>query len=90
LESDYLVNYKAKVVYYLKDHEDILAIAKLKTNKPLTQGDVAELERILWKEIGTRQDYEKEYGDTPPWRIGAFNCGPLNGSCKRGFFRIFE
>lgn len=65
LESDYLDNYKAKVEYYLKKHEDILAIAKLKTNKTLTQSDVAELEIILWNEVGTKQDYEKEYGDTP-------------------------
>ncbi|HEY5585310.1 MAG TPA: DEAD/DEAH box helicase family protein [Ruminiclostridium sp.] len=65
LANDYLVNYKAKVEYYLKQHEDILVIAKLKTNKPLTQSDVKELERILWNEIGTKQDYEKEYGDTP-------------------------
>jgi len=65
LSNDYLVNYKAKVEYYLKDHEDIMAIAKLKTNQPLTKSDVLELERILWNEIGTKQDYEKEYGDTP-------------------------
>ncbi|NLL06929.1 MAG: DEAD/DEAH box helicase family protein [Clostridiaceae bacterium] len=65
LSNDDLANYKAKVEYYLKKHEDILAIAKLKTNKPLTQSDVTELERILWNEVGTKQDYEKEYGDTP-------------------------
>ena len=65
LSNDDLANYKAKVEYYLRKHEDILAIAKLKTNKSLTQSDVAELERILWNEVGTKQDYEKEYGDTP-------------------------
>lgn len=65
LSNDDLENYKAKVEYYLKKHEDVLAIAKLKTNKPLTESDVAELERILWKEVGTKQDYEKVYGDTP-------------------------
>lgn len=65
LSDDYLVNYKAKVEYYLKQNEDILVIAKLKTNKPLTEIDVKELEKILWNEVGTKQDYEKEYGDTP-------------------------
>lgn len=65
LTNDYLVNYKAKVEYYLKQHEDILVITKLKTNKPLTESDVKELERILWNEVGTKQDYEKEYGETP-------------------------
>ena len=40
-------------------------IAKLKTNKPLTTNDVSALEEILWKEVGTRQDYELEYGQKP-------------------------
>lgn len=65
LSNDDLKNYKAKVEYYLKQHEDNIVIAKLKTNKPLTKNDVKELERILWKEVGTRQDYEKEFGQTP-------------------------
>ncbi|MEL7647298.1 MAG: DEAD/DEAH box helicase family protein [Sedimentibacter sp.] len=65
LSNDDLKNYKAKVEYYLKKHEDNLVISKLKTNKPLTKTDVKELERILWNEIGTKQDYEKEYGDIP-------------------------
>ena len=42
-----------------------MAIAKLKTNKPLTAFDVKNLESILWSEVGSRQDYEKEYGDKP-------------------------
>lgn len=65
LSNDDLKNYKAKVEYYLKQHEDNITIAKLKTNKPLTQSDVKELEKILWGEVGTKQDYEKEYGDKP-------------------------
>ncbi len=65
LSDDYLENYKAKVEYYLKQHEDNLVIAKLKTNRTLTPTDFKELERILWNEVGTKQDYKKEYGDTP-------------------------
>lgn len=65
LVNDDLKNYKAKLEYYLKQHEDNIVINKLKTNKPLTKSDIEELERILWNEVGTRQDYEKEYGDTP-------------------------
>ena len=40
-------------------------MAKLKTNKPLTSSDVASLEEILWKEVGTKQDYENEIGTKP-------------------------
>ena len=32
---------------------------------PLTDADVKELEKILWSEVGTRQEYEKEYGKKP-------------------------
>lgn len=40
-------------------------IAKLKNNKPLTQEDVDALEEILWSELGTREEYEAEYGKKP-------------------------
>ena len=65
LESDMLKNYKAKAEYYIRQHQDKTAIAKLKTNQPLTASDVTELEDILWKEIGTKKDYENEVGTKP-------------------------
>ena len=65
LENDELKNYKAKAEYYIRQHQDNIAIAKLKTNRPLTSGDLASLEEILWREVGTKQDYEHEYGNKP-------------------------
>ena len=65
LENDELKNYKAKAEYYIRQHQDNIVIAKLKTNKPLTSTDVASLEEILWKEVGTKQDYENEIGTKP-------------------------
>lgn len=65
LESDMLKNYKATAEYYIRQHQDKTAIAKLKTNQPLTAADVTELEDILWKEIGTKKDYENEVGTKP-------------------------
>lgn len=65
LENDDLKNYKAKAEFYVRQHPDTLAIAKLRTNQPLTQADVQSLEEILWKEVGTRQEYEAEYGQVP-------------------------
>ena len=65
LENDELKNYKAKAEFYIRQHEDNLVIAKLRTNKPLTSTDIDALEEILWKEIGTRQDYEQEFGNKP-------------------------
>lgn len=34
-------------------------------NKPLTQVDIEALEAILWHEVGTREDYEYEFGTKP-------------------------
>ena len=65
LENDDLKNYKAKAEYYVREHQDNIVIAKLKTNKPLTKMDVQELEKILWSEVGTREDYEAEFGSKP-------------------------
>ena len=65
LEDDSLKNYKAKAEYYVRQHQDDFVIAKLKTNRPLSSNDIAILESILWSEIGTREDYEAEYGKKP-------------------------
>lgn len=65
LENDELKNYKAKAEFYVRQHQDNIVIAKLKTNKPLTETDVESLEHILWNEIGSKNDYEKEYGHKP-------------------------
>lgn len=65
LENDELKNYKAKAEYYIRQHQDNVAIAKLKTNQPLTETDIETLEEILWKEVGTKQDYEHEIGTKP-------------------------
>ena len=65
LENDDLKNYKMKAEFYVRQHQDHVVIAKLKTNQPLTSADVKVLEEILWGEIGTKQDYENEYGNKP-------------------------
>ncbi len=65
LENDELKNYKAKAEHYIRQHQDHIAIAKLKTNQPLTSTDIATLEEVLWHEVGTKQDYEHEVGMKP-------------------------
>lgn len=65
LENDDLKNYKAKAEYYVRQHQDNAVIAKLKTNIPLDNNDMRTLEKILWSEVGTKQDYEAEYGQKP-------------------------
>ena len=65
LENDELKNYKAKAEHYIRQNQDNPAIAKLKTNQPLTQSDIEALEETLWHEVGTKQDYEQEFGAKP-------------------------
>ncbi len=65
LENDDLKNYKAKAEYYVRQHQDDLVIAKLKKNKTMTQDDIKTLEKILWSDLGTKDEYEAEYGDKP-------------------------
>ena len=65
LESDDLKNYKAKAEFYVRQHQDNTAIANLKSNQPLSKEDIESLEKILWSEVGTKADYEAEYGEKP-------------------------
>ena len=68
-DSSDLRNYRKKVEFYLKEHSDKISVYKLRNNKQLSEGDLKELERILWQELGSKEDYVKEYGDTPVGRL---------------------
>lgn len=69
LDVNDLQSYRQKVEHYLKEHQDQIAIYKLRHNKELTKQDVETLEEILWKELGSKEQYEKDFGDTPITRL---------------------
>lgn len=58
-------DYRDKVNRYIGEHGDTLVIHKLTHNIKLTQDDYEELERVLTSELGSREDYQREFGDTP-------------------------
>ena len=58
-------DYRQKVNRYIEEHKSDTVIYKLTHNLPMTEGDYRELERILTKELGDAEDYQREYGDTP-------------------------
>ncbi len=60
-----LKNYRRKVEFYLNEHKDELAIFKLRNNKMLTKQDLNVLEDIMWKQLGSHDDYKKEFGEMP-------------------------
>jgi len=67
--GEYSVNdmqsYRKKVNRYLNEHKDDLVVYKLRNNKKLTKEDVVHLEKILWEDLGTKEDYKKEFGEEP-------------------------
>lgn len=69
LDVNDLQSYRQKVEHYLKEHQDQIAIYKLRHNKELTRQDVETLEKVLWFELGSKEQYEKDYGDTPITRL---------------------
>ena len=66
LEAAYdFEDYKKKVNRYVNEHSNSIVIHKLTHNISLTEGDYRELERIFTEELGSSEDYKREYGDTP-------------------------
>ena len=64
-----LKNYRKKVEHYLSEHKDEMAIYKLRNNKKLTKEDIKHLENIMFMELGSKSDYEKEFGNTPVTKL---------------------
>lgn len=58
-------DYRDKVNRYIGEHGDTLAIYKLTHNIKLTLGDYQTLERVFTSELGSKEDYEREFGETP-------------------------
>jgi type I restriction enzyme R subunit len=58
-------DYKLKVNRYIEENRDHMAIYKLRNNIRLTAFDYNSLELIFTGELGTPEDYKREYQDTP-------------------------
>jgi type I restriction enzyme, R subunit len=59
--------YKKRVTQYLTERKHHLIIHKLRTNQPITASELHELENMLFDqgEVGTREQFEKAYGNQP-------------------------
>ena len=51
--------YREKVIDYLADHLDSAVIKKIHNLEPITTKDLSELERILWHDLGTKEEYDE-------------------------------
>ena len=90
LENDDLKNYKAKAEYYIREHQDNEAIRKLKSNIPLSHDDIEALEKVLWSELGTKEEYEQEYGSKPLGELVREIVGLDMNAAKAAFSEYLE
>lgn len=52
-------SYKQRVLDFLAENKELPVIQKIMRMEKLTDSDIRELEKICWKELGTKEDYEK-------------------------------
>ncbi|CAM4172934.1 DEAD/DEAH box helicase family protein [Flavobacterium antarcticum] len=71
IKSNYGHSYRRRVESFIRDNKTQLTISKLQTNEPITVQELKLLEDILFDgdERGTREDFEKEFGQEP---LGVF------------------
>lgn len=53
------MTYKQKVLDFLTQNRDLPVLQKIHNLEKLNGSDIEELERILWHELGTKEDYER-------------------------------
>lgn len=53
-----MTDYHTRILDYLNEHHDNETIKKIYRLEKLTNADIMELERICWKELGTKEEYE--------------------------------
>lgn len=51
--------YKEKVIDYLAENTNNPTILKIRNLEPINADDLKELERVLWEELGTKDEYDK-------------------------------
>ena len=62
LHEPSLEPYRRRVERYLESHKDHLVISKIKSNKPITEAELAQLQEIFFnaEEVGSKEEFEKE------------------------------
>ena len=53
------VSYRQNILDFLAKHRDLPVLDKIYTMQQLTISDIRELERILWSELGSKEDYDR-------------------------------
>ena len=53
------MSYKQSVLNFLSNNRNLPVLQKIYDMEQLTTADIAELEHILWKELGSKDDYDR-------------------------------
>ena len=82
--------YKQRVIDYLASHSDNATLRKIQNFEQLTAADFAELERIFFEELGTRDEYN-ELVEGHPYKsnVAAF-IRVINGIDRKKALDIYQ
>ena len=84
--SGYSENFRAKARQFLQQHENHIAIQKLRMNQPLTKTDLTELEKIfLENSVGSVAEIEDAKNDSGGLRLFVQidrRLGPTSGKVR--------
>ena len=83
-----LGNYKKRVEYYLREYKNNLPIYKLRNNEELTKQDISYFEKVLWEEIGDKEEYIRTYGDAPLLKLVASITGMERQAAEKEFSKF--
>ncbi|MGF3113376.1 type I restriction-modification enzyme R subunit C-terminal domain-containing protein [Facklamia sp. P9177] len=83
-----LGNYKRRVEHYLKEYKDNLYIYKLRNNEELTESDIKYFERILWEELGSKEEYENTFGEELLLELVASITGMERSAAEKEFSKF--
>ena len=53
------VSYKQRVMDFLRENQNLPVLRRIHNLEQLTESDIRELERILWEELGNKEDYDR-------------------------------
>ncbi|HXI13236.1 MAG TPA: DEAD/DEAH box helicase family protein [Thermoanaerobaculia bacterium] len=82
--------FRAKARQFLQAHDDHITVKKLRTNKPLTPSDLAELERMLTDNgLGTAEDVERARATSQSLGLFVRSLVGLDRAAAKGAFAGF-
>ena len=84
------VTYKQSVLDFLSRNRNLPVLQKIYDIEQLTKADIDELERILWQELGSKEDYNKFTNGMPCGSNVAIFIRSILGIDRKNAVRMFS